>query len=270
MISDQKFSRLNLRTNSRIRPQTALRPTPRTAWDCEPIAEPATGPARSGAISAGTGLERPVSHENCPSAEAVKLRPAHAHPFLLRGRNVRTILLFTMSANSQRSQRGSRCKTFSLRQDDARRRTDDRRSSVLCPQRATRAWWSQTGSNRRPPACKAGALPTELWPRRAEGATEDRPQMPEDRTLLASVLCPPSSDLVGLDRLERSTSPLSGVRSNHLSYRPVGPHGPTDDREQMSENRTPLTSVLRHLSSGRPRRPCRRKRNEGGAIPAQV
>ena len=27
-------------------------------------------------------------------------------------------------------------------------------------------------------------------------------------------------DLVGLDRLELSTSPLSGVRSNHLSYRP--------------------------------------------------
>ena len=31
----------------------------------------------------------------------------------------------------------------------------------MCP-----GWWSQTGSNRRPPACKAGALPTELWPRR--------------------------------------------------------------------------------------------------------
>ena len=26
--------------------------------------------------------------------------------------------------------------------------------------------------------------------------------------------------MVGLDRLELSTSPLSGVRSNHLSYRP--------------------------------------------------
>ena len=26
------------------------------------------------------------------------------------------------------------------------------------------AEWSQTGSNRRPPACKAGALPAELWP----------------------------------------------------------------------------------------------------------
>ena len=31
--------------------------------------------------------------------------------------------------------------------------------------RSGEGWWSQTGSNRRPPACKAGALPTELWPR---------------------------------------------------------------------------------------------------------
>ena len=29
---------------------------------------------------------------------------------------------------------------------------------------AAKNWWSQTGSNRRPPACKAGALPAELWP----------------------------------------------------------------------------------------------------------
>jgi hypothetical protein len=28
--------------------------------------------------------------------------------------------------------------------------------------------WSQPGSNRRPPACKAGALPAELWPRVTE------------------------------------------------------------------------------------------------------
>jgi hypothetical protein len=33
-----------------------------------------------------------------------------------------------------------------------------------------RTWWSQTGSNRRPPACKAGALPTELWPLGRGGA----------------------------------------------------------------------------------------------------
>jgi hypothetical protein len=29
---------------------------------------------------------------------------------------------------------------------------------------AEEIWWSQAGSNRRPPACKAGALPAELWP----------------------------------------------------------------------------------------------------------
>ncbi len=54
-------------------------------------------------------------------------------------------------------------------------------------------WWSQSGSNRRPPACKAGALPAELWPLK---------------------------DLVGLGGFEPPTSPLSGVRSNQLSYRP--------------------------------------------------
>ena len=53
-------------------------------------------------------------------------------------------------------------------------------------------WWSQAGSNRRPPACKAGALPAELWPH----------------------------EVVGLGRFELPTSPLSGVRSNQLSYRP--------------------------------------------------
>ena len=32
--------------------------------------------------------------------------------------------------------------------------------------RMFRKWWSYAGSNRRPPACKAGALPAELWPRK--------------------------------------------------------------------------------------------------------
>jgi hypothetical protein len=62
------------------------------------------------------------------------------------------------------------------------------------------SWWSQTGSNRRPHACKARALPTELWPLR--GGRSGR--------------------LVGPGRLELPTSRLSGVRSNHLSYGPSG------------------------------------------------
>ena len=40
-------------------------------------------------------------------------------------------------------------------------------------------WWSQTGSNRRPPACKAGALPTELWPLQVSGISNQRSRKPE-------------------------------------------------------------------------------------------
>ena len=35
---------------------------------------------------------------------------------------------------------------------------------AICEVPVTGSWWSQTESNRRHPACKAGALPTELWP----------------------------------------------------------------------------------------------------------
>ena len=46
------------------------------------------------------------------------------------------------------------------------------RTEVLCkpcflrmtPRPLDTRWWSRTGSNRRPPACKAGALPAELRP----------------------------------------------------------------------------------------------------------
>ena len=37
-------------------------------------------------------------------------------------------------------------------------------------------WWSQTGSNRRPHACKARALPTELWPRSQIGSQNSKPR----------------------------------------------------------------------------------------------
>ncbi len=69
------------------------------------------------------------------------------------------------------------------------------------------AWWSQSGSNRRPSRCKRDALPAELWPRPAEklGGPID-----------------PGPDMVGLGGVEPPTSPLSGVRSNQLSYRPGG------------------------------------------------
>src|ERR1044071_5058957 len=50
--------------------------------------------------------------------------------------------------------------------------TSLRRTSGACPAEAREAsegWWSQAGSNRRPLACHASALPAELWPRHSQG-----------------------------------------------------------------------------------------------------
>ena len=48
-------------------------------------------------------------------------------------------------------------------------------SRLAEPKPEGRSWWSQTGSNRRPPACKAGALPAELWPLRRVVESRPRP-----------------------------------------------------------------------------------------------
>ncbi len=64
----------------------------------------------------------------------------------------------------------------------------------------SRQWWRQRDSDPRPPACKAGALPTELCPR---------------------VLRRGFIRMVGLNGLEPLTSRLSGVCSNQLSYKPL-------------------------------------------------
>ena len=133
--------------------------------------------------------------------------------------------------------------------------------------RPNKIWWSQAGSNRRPPACKAGALPAELWPqnlsvlRYAALSHSLTRSLPKQVTLsLAHAppclaqnilrsptmfvemnnfcvnqgslkrrvfqytsfkLTPSNAKMVGLGRFELPTSPLSGVRSNQLSYRPI-------------------------------------------------
>ena len=78
--------------------------------------------------------------------------------------------------------------------------------------RDTTIWWSQTGSNRRPHACKARALPAELWPRTR-------------RRMRQAVLKRASDEVVGLGRLELPTSRLSSARSNQLSYKPLTTRG---------------------------------------------
>ena len=73
--------------------------------------------------------------------------------------------------------------------------------------------WRLRDSNSRPPACKAGALPTELSPHGLDS--------------LSYPLRSYMDFLLGLSGLEPPTSRLSGVRSNRLSYKPsfISPSG---------------------------------------------
>ena len=69
--------------------------------------------------------------------------------------------------------------------------------------------------NRRPPACKAGALPAELRPHSFQKVLNLVIKAVNNQSNAGI-----KAKMVGLGRLELPTSRLSGVRSNHLSYRP--------------------------------------------------
>ena len=166
-----------------------------------------------------------------------------------------------------------------------------RRELFRVPRQTTipKEWWSRTGSNRRPEACKATALPTELrplsvclkrrrrypspWLDAPKGAAAIRPfdaygvgttlnssgtanhaaaKLPKARPRAAHVCASQNHKVVGLGRLERPTSPLSGVRSNHLSYRPSHPAKPDPIILQNDD----------HGPDGHPGR----KRNEDGDL----
>ena len=127
---------------------------------------------------------------------------------------------------------------------------------------ASEGWWSRSGSNRRPQACKARALPTELRPQKSVQSG-----LPSRSCGRKPVFAPKGSDaaafatsqrrLVGPGRVERPTSRLSGVRSNHLSYEPetafrcVSGSLRQDNRDHPAATRT----RLRVAATG-----CRRKK----------
>src|ERR1700722_15522494 len=117
-------------------------------------------------------------------------------------------------------------------------------------------WWSQTGSNRRPHACKARALPAELWPRTRRRMLWAGCDISRQR---GSTL----DQVVGLGRLELPTSRLSSARSNQLSYKPstlslrgIGACSRATGSRRCVPQAQPLARV-------RPRK----KRNEDGEIP---
>ena len=115
-----------------------------------------------------------------------------------------------------------------------------------------RGWWSQTGSNRRPHACKARALPTELWPRTFASLTARlRPSVFARQPSAGRAEAPPERRLVGPGRLELPTSRLSGVRSNQLSYGPAaaGRIGGTGARPTFFEARQARDLIAwRHIA----------------------
>ena len=122
--------------------------------------------------------------------------------------------LFTMSDNNAvLSLAGRRRALNSITDEPAAFRSLSRHVAI-------ETWWSQTESNRRPPACKAGALPTELWPLQESAI---RSQGSGRCALLSRYLIPDTRSLkmVGLGRFELPTSRLSSARSNQLSYKPV-------------------------------------------------
>jgi hypothetical protein len=100
---------------------------------------------------------------NTPEDVAVMLRPlTEVLARRKERRSNRMYFLFTMADNPRSLRKGkdpcARMRNLVLG------RCPGIGKGVENPGLAASVWWSQTGSNRRPHACKARALPTELWP----------------------------------------------------------------------------------------------------------
>ena len=128
----------------------------------------------------------------------------------------------------------------------------------LSRRRQSPVWWSQTGSNRRPHACKARALPTELWPLKTRRLSQASKQL----------ALPPTSagTMVGLGRLELPTSRLSSARSNQLSYKPEPENAYPEPARGTSIQYGKVQNTAKNLQKTARARPGR-KRNEGGEVP---
>ena len=120
-----------------------------------------------------------------------------------------------------------------------------------------KSWWRRGDLNSQPPPCKGGALPVELRPRGVAGDQRDESEVASRHSAVSAAVLrrrrtaaaaprPPArrtasrlsgrldrfdtailprcvlGACVGLGGLEPPASSLSGMRSNRLSYRPVG------------------------------------------------
>ena len=142
---------------------------------------------------AGIDLERPACFEIDPTAPAVKQKPTNTATrrpscdepcercWRMRARArlcSRARMPGTISSSRCHKTRGDRhlamrafANSFVLPDEPL---VLEASGPALLAAKSTSDWWSQTGSNRRPPACKAGALPTELWPQTDGRQTDGR------------------------------------------------------------------------------------------------
>ena len=142
-----------------------------------------------------------------------------------------------------------------------------------------RVWWSQTGSNRRPPACKAGALPTELWPRTSRycwlvgshgsPSRSSRAAIARLRPMdygVAAFAALRERRLVGLGRFELPTSRLSSARSNQLSYKPEP--GVSDQKPAIrsATSSSLITEYRIPITDSWPARSRRKRNGDGGVL----
>ena len=121
----------------------------------------ASNTSRSPAVKQGPTTEMPAGTRelNVSHARWLNVFPLHdvrdePPRRWRRGSNAKPRAIGAKLCETRLSQRTMR---FHARRIGAR--IEPRRKS-----KPSNRWWSQTGSNRRPHACKARALPTELWP----------------------------------------------------------------------------------------------------------
>src|SRR5690606_33543556 len=81
-------------------------------------------------------------------------------------------------------------------------------------------WWSLSGSNRRPPACKAGALPAELRPHKGVGPPATRRGTPGCRSLVRT----PDRQSCCLLSLKEVIQPHLPIRLPCYDFTPVIGH----------------------------------------------
>jgi hypothetical protein len=155
-----------------------------------------------------SGSTECVSSSRCQTTENDRGRINRAADIILRKRPARCARRNSMYRTGRRPRKHAAS-------------SDDPSSVLRLPHSD---WWSQTGSNRRPHACKARALPTELWPRAGGAEIRKSEIRSQNANLLASDFWVLTSSrrrrLVGLGGLEPPTSRLSSARSNQLSYKP--------------------------------------------------